>query len=200
MDNTQKNIKTPAEKAKEQELRNLLLNAVKKKCEPFEKNMRASMAEKYPLGMTPEDVANEIEEHVEDGKFTAEMPNVNLSADSIEGAIIEGQGQAVVDALLVLAMKVDDPNFGAFVLTVNDQIDKYNQIQPAVINAQQQEEQEKKLAETQQQEIAEHNEMDRQEEACEREQAEIAARREEKREPIIKSPKRMFKEAMGLDR
>lgn len=197
-----------AEYGRNLELRQMLLNSAKKKCAPFEKKVRESMAEKYPLGMTPFDIANEIELNVEDSGYTAQMPNVNLSASSMEGAIIEGQSQEIMDMLVSLALKTDDLYISAVAVDMHDRIAKYEQIEPAKMHNELAIEQERVLAELDRLEsdaemraaIREDNEELR--DAIKETNEEYrAAERESQGEkkPFLESPKKLLKRAMNLD-
>lgn len=210
--------KTPEEVARELQYHQILLNSAKKKCAPFEKRVRASMGEKYPLGMTPLDIAHEIEANIEDGGYTIEMPNINLSAaNDIEGAIIEGNTEELMNILLTLAVQAPSPYVAAKSLELYNQIDAYQQIEPAKMMAG--EEQRKELDRMEERELR----MERMEAATEEKEELQAAIKEDKEElrdaireaederraaekngkeekkPIIESPKKIMKRAMGLD-
>jgi hypothetical protein len=128
--------KSPEEVAREMQMRQILLNSAKQKCAPFEAKIRASIGEKYPLGMTPADVANEIELNIEDGSLTAEMPNVNLSVvNDIEGTMIEGRVNELMDVLLLTASQAPNPHVAAKSLELYNQIENFQKIAPAKMRA-----------------------------------------------------------------
>lgn len=210
--------KSPEEVARELQYRQILLNSAKKKCAPFEKRVRASMGEKYPLGMTPLDIAHEIEANIEDGGYTIEMPNVNLStANDIEGAIIEGNTEELMNILLTIAVQAPSPYVAAKSLELYNQIDAYQQIEPAKMIAG--EEQKKELDKLEERETAmefreaAREEADELKAAIKEDKEELrdairevederrAAEKDDKEEkkPIIESPKKVLKRAMGFD-
>lgn len=208
--------KTPEEVARDLQYRQILLNSAKIKCAPFEKKVRASMGEKYPIGMTPLDIANEIEANIEDGGYTVEMPNVNLStANDIEGAIIEGNTDELMNILLRIAVQSEDPYIAGKSFEMYNQIDAYQQIEPAKIMA---EAERKELDRIEKMELATELRGAIMEEAEElraaikedKEELRDAIREEEERKladkdekeekkPIIESPKKALKRAMGFD-
>lgn len=194
------------------QFRQILLNSARKRCAPLEKSVRSSMGEKYPLGMTPEDVANEIELNIEDAGYKTEMPNINLSSSyDIERAIIEGQTKELMDVLLLVAVETQNLSIAANSLELYNRLEDYEQISPAKINAAREAEELEKLEfqeeylEMKEEALEEKAEMQAAikediEELRDAEKEEKENKNEaEKKAKILKLPHKHLKESLGFE-
>ena len=120
-------VKTPEEVAREVQLRQILLNSAKQKCAPLEQNIRASMNQKYPNGMTAKNLATEMKSNFDNGFLTMNLQSVDLSnTQALEKAIVENNTD-LSNVLLIVANEAQNPYVAAQSLELYLQMERFNE-------------------------------------------------------------------------
>lgn len=216
---TEPKFKTPEEVAREVQLRQILLNSAKKKCAPLEQNVRASMTQKYPNGMTAKNLATEMKTNFDNGYLTMNLQSVDLNnTQAIEKAIVQNNSD-LSNVLLIVANEAQNPYVAAQSLELYLQMERFNEREREIAFYELKEEMSEMREEADEiqmemdaaiqedkDELKAEMQEDKEElmEAIRDEKAHQKTPKQEKEEKKlfggkIKTPRKMAKEALGLD-